>query len=215
MCLSIPVRPFVWAASSIRRHDRAAVIAFDHGVHLGVIPGVTNPGAMLETAGRGRRGCVSGRAGYGAELCQRLRRARRAGSDHAHGLDEPLAQPGVARIGGGARAADRVGGRRGPARRGCGAGLYVHRLRRPRRRGAAGRGRGARRAGLRTAGDRLHHRADGARAARRAGHIPRRTTSRWARGWPANWARMCSRPITAATQPIVPSRSSTRRFARC
>jgi len=28
---------------------RAAVIAFDHGVHLGVIPGVANPGQMLET----------------------------------------------------------------------------------------------------------------------------------------------------------------------
>ncbi len=27
---------------------RAAVIAFDHGVHLGVIPGVTDPGTMLE-----------------------------------------------------------------------------------------------------------------------------------------------------------------------
>ncbi len=28
---------------------RAAVVAFDHGVHLGVIPGVQNPGEMLET----------------------------------------------------------------------------------------------------------------------------------------------------------------------
>ncbi len=28
---------------------RAAVIAFDHGVHLGGIPGVMNPGAMLQT----------------------------------------------------------------------------------------------------------------------------------------------------------------------
>src|SRR5690554_1556384 len=27
---------------------RAAVVAFDHGVHLGVIPGVQDPGAMLE-----------------------------------------------------------------------------------------------------------------------------------------------------------------------
>ncbi|NLX09471.1 MAG: hypothetical protein GXY36_07420 [Chloroflexi bacterium] len=31
------------------RDQRAAVIAFDHGLHLGVIPGVANPGAMLET----------------------------------------------------------------------------------------------------------------------------------------------------------------------
>ncbi|MBI5959095.1 MAG: hypothetical protein HY866_10195 [Chloroflexi bacterium] len=29
--------------------QRAAVVAFDHGVHLGVIPGVTEPGKMLET----------------------------------------------------------------------------------------------------------------------------------------------------------------------
>jgi class I fructose-bisphosphate aldolase len=29
--------------------QRAAVIAFDHGVHLGGIPGVMNPGPMLET----------------------------------------------------------------------------------------------------------------------------------------------------------------------
>jgi fructose-bisphosphate aldolase, class I len=29
--------------------QRAAVIAFDHGVHLGAIPGVSNPGQMLET----------------------------------------------------------------------------------------------------------------------------------------------------------------------
>jgi class I fructose-bisphosphate aldolase len=30
-------------------NQRAAVVAFDHGVHLGVIPGVGEPGKMLET----------------------------------------------------------------------------------------------------------------------------------------------------------------------
>ena len=33
------------------------MIAFDHGLHLGVIPGVAN-GAMLETLYWKRRGCV-------------------------------------------------------------------------------------------------------------------------------------------------------------
>ncbi len=31
------------------RTQRAAVVAFDHGLHLGAIPGVINPGPMLET----------------------------------------------------------------------------------------------------------------------------------------------------------------------
>lgn len=46
---------FVSAGKTIRlgrvlnpRNQRAAVIAFDHGVHLGVIPGVQKPGEMLE-----------------------------------------------------------------------------------------------------------------------------------------------------------------------
>jgi hypothetical protein len=33
----------------VQPHDnRAAVVAFDHGVHLGAIPGTYQPGAMLE-----------------------------------------------------------------------------------------------------------------------------------------------------------------------
>jgi class I fructose-bisphosphate aldolase len=31
------------------RDHRAAVVAFDHGLHVGMIPGVENPGEMLET----------------------------------------------------------------------------------------------------------------------------------------------------------------------
>ncbi len=33
--------------------QRAAVIAFDHGVHLGAIPGMINPAEMLESLAEG------------------------------------------------------------------------------------------------------------------------------------------------------------------